>query len=573
MKPKKRGFTLIELLIVLSISGILITISTNWYITNVVSAGNRNNKNIDLQSGVSTSIDMIKNTLRKSTQVHLVGKNVYDPDLTIQQLESRGLDNNYNYIAVYKDPVTNEKILANLVYSQAESKFNVIPIVASDKQDQLNRNVVSYSMKFFSGEADYKKKLDNKVVKITVKGVAKDVDSSGTPVRPENDKTFELSEDIFLPNSNQILISKFFSGNINDVTAIAYDSGRITGEKTTKKFDSMTFVFVVDTSGSMNRSMTLSAGGQQQRLEVAKRAIKNFYDSLDQLAKDNDILIKAYMFDYNYRTKYHLTALDQVSGTSDYLYDVNVLRAQGYGIYEMGKNKNGKAQLISKTDALSATSATNTGEAILQGLEILNQAKDEKPTREKRFLVLMTDGEPNTVVLAGPRKAAIELGGHSYYQYDNPGNFLSSIVDFRRFYPNRGKPTAGSRHTNYVLYGQAPHFGHWRYVEVGMQYIDDVTKPAEQVNRDDTFDKAYLIGFSDDPNDKSRLGISDIANTPPAGSIRFFMSRTTAGDNKKMNKVQTFDASNDVSLASAFDDITEDIGRVMGVFDGPNKLH
>lgn len=572
MKSKKKGFTLIELITVLAISGILITISTGWYITNVVSAGNKNNKNVDLQSGVSTSIEMIKNTLRKSTQVHLVGKNVYDPDLTIQQLEARGLDTNYNYIAIYKDPVTNEKILANLVYSRAESKFNVIPIVASDKQDQLNRNVVSYSMEFFKGEPDYNKKLNNKIINISVKGIAKDLDESGHATSPENNKTFELSEDIFLPNSNQILISKFFSGDIEDVTAIAYDSSRIAGEKTTKKFDSMTFVFVIDTSGSMRWDMTLSTGAKESRLDVAKKSIKSFYESLDKLAKDNDIVIKAYMFDYNYRTAFFITDLNEDKTHFDYIYNVDVLKSKGYGIYEMGKNKNGKDELITKTEALVADSATNTGEAILQGLEILNQAKDAKSTGEKRFLVLLTDGQPNTIVISGPRKPKIKIGDYSYYQYDNPNSFLCSIADYRRFYSTRNNPTSGSTHSNFVTYGQNMHFGGGNGTTLAMQYIDRVTRPANQVNRDDTFDKAYLIGFSDSHSDKKRLGISDITAIPPAESIRFFMSRTTAGDNKKMNKVQTFDASNEVSLNSAFEGITEDIGRVMGVFDGPNKL-
>ncbi|MDO4794264.1 MAG: prepilin-type N-terminal cleavage/methylation domain-containing protein, partial [Filifactor alocis] len=118
MNKRNKGFTLIELVIVLAISGILITISTNWYITSVAKANNNNNKHIDLQSGVSTSMEMIKNTLKKTVQVTLVDKKVYDPEISLNDLISRNLDNNYNYIALYKDPVSTEYTLSNIVFNQ-----------------------------------------------------------------------------------------------------------------------------------------------------------------------------------------------------------------------------------------------------------------------------------------------------------------------------------------------------------------------------------------------------------------------------------------------------------------------
>ena len=79
-KKKKKAFTLLELIITVAIGSILLLLVTDRIIFQAVNANNTNNKVIDLNTGVKTTIDEINNTLKSSIQVHLVGKinrNIY----------------------------------------------------------------------------------------------------------------------------------------------------------------------------------------------------------------------------------------------------------------------------------------------------------------------------------------------------------------------------------------------------------------------------------------------------------------------------------------------------------------
>ena len=129
MNTKKKAFTLVELLAVVAISAILLFIATDRLIGDSFRANATYNQRVDVQTGVKTSMDNIKSILKRSVQVHLVGKEVYMEDMDLQRL-----DHKYNYIAFRKDDKGN-RFLANIVYDKASNKFNVLPLTAGDKKD------------------------------------------------------------------------------------------------------------------------------------------------------------------------------------------------------------------------------------------------------------------------------------------------------------------------------------------------------------------------------------------------------------------------------------------------------
>ena len=77
MKNKKKAFTLVELLAVVAIAAVLLMIATDRFIGDSFRANATYNQRVDVQTGVKTSMDNVKSILKRSVQVHLVGKEVY----------------------------------------------------------------------------------------------------------------------------------------------------------------------------------------------------------------------------------------------------------------------------------------------------------------------------------------------------------------------------------------------------------------------------------------------------------------------------------------------------------------
>lgn len=581
MKRKRKGFTLVELLIVLSIGAVLLTISTNRFILNTAVANNNNNKQIDLQSGVSATMEMVKNTLRKTTQVHLVDRSVYDPDLPLSNLESRGLDTKYNYIAIHKDPTTGEKTLVNLLYNKTKNGgaggFEMVPIIAADKGDRIRPVNVNFALDLYAGDDEYKTKMKKNIINIKITGTARDVDQAGNFTNPQDDKVFSLQEDIFLQNANQILISRHMTGGLADVTAIAYDSAVIDQERT-DRVKNMSFVFVIDVSGSMSFSMNnhVSTTYQNSRKKIARDSIHDFITKLNQQGKDNDIDIKSYIFTYGSDVMLGTPSLtNNPSPEPNYIYNLETLErhpSKKYGPFKMGKSST-DADVSTIRDHLDndakcamnkhiTSNGTNTGKALLQSLEMLNQLK-KRDSKEKRFLILLTDGAPQMVYTNLPR-ANSTVGPY----IDGVGNRLYNT---RRRIPELeivNRATYDSRLTNNYFLGDNVYV-HNPHV-LALEYIEAVTKYESGNNLPDTFDKAYLIAFSGVTTDKQMLGLAG-TNYGSHGSIRKFLAQEGTS-HEKSGAVLTYDAASADALNSAFADITKSIGNVMGVFDGPDKL-
>lgn len=580
MKTKKRAFTLVELLVVVAISAVLLLIATDRFVGDSFRANATYNQRVDVQTGVKTSMDNIKNILKRSVQVHLVGKEVYMEDMNLQRLDTK-----YNYIGFRKDNNGN-RFLANIVYDKASRKFNVLPLTAGDKKDIMTGDKISYNLEFYKNDNNYRKKLENDMLHITITGKS----SAHVLGKGINDQ-FELSEDIQLPNVNQILLSRHLQGGIDKITALAYDNGLIQPGKNKGRAG---FVFVMDSSASMKFTMAYKYpfkmghdryqlgysfnSGSYNRWHVEPRV----YTEADvnggnpvastrkavlgnamadvMLTKAHSVAmsanqdLEAYLFDYNYGLQDYSKNLNtfEIDNPTNhsirYFTTLNMARKRGYGpinlktsdgfnkAVDLVKNKaNMKLAVSDHTGNTPAYGqATNTGFGILTGLEILQQMKDDGV--EKRFLILLTDGNPTVVT---------DIDGFSY------------SADSRPWY-NSLRATSIKRGSDYTSGADA------------MAYIRRVTNPTNGNNPRGLFEKAYLIGLSERPWEISKLGIID-PNDPskqdpaPSDSINAYLRQTN-------NKVEAYSARSKESLEKIFEKIVEDIAISMGVFDGPDKM-
>lgn len=684
MKIKIKAFTLVELILVLAIGAILLGISTNWYITSIANANNKNNKQVDLQSSVSSSLDVIKNTLKKTSQIHLVGKNVYNPELSVDELNNRGLDPKYNYIALSKDMTTGRQILVNLVFNKNLNggKFESFPLLAQERKDNMQHRHLSYDIKFYQGDGDYRKKLDKNILNLTLIGNVHDTDSSGKRINPEHDVTFELTEDIYIQNINQILVSKHLEGGIDEITAIAYDNNIVHGESLGHKFNKMSFVFAIDDSYSMlfgmdgkrigakdpkvdpevqkeleldefdkliaNESVTT----KKTRRAIARDSIVKFLKKLDEDAKKAGIEVDAYIYTWGRKTMYEdINNKSILHGTKDpnkkYLYPIDELKKY-YGPYKLGKSDdnaftteiNNMSKIkhhLYKTCKMGKPywiDGTNTGIAILQGMEILNQLREKNGNSQKYFFILMTDGVPTDYATQKSTFEYKKVDGEYTPLKDSEDLFFTA---YRGFISN-------AEDYYQTKYGTQEYFVDDKYIlkykkeargatvassnsDLPRLYIKQVTSIEKGNNKPNTFDKAYLIGFSAKESDKNFLGINDkkydcnwqdlnilknkseatystewnfqsliehdvaltevtigdktfkstsgtvfgIPDGNETGSIKKFLSLEGTSEYKK-DMVEVFDTNGSASLDNAFNNIAQDIGDVSGAFDGPKKL-
>ncbi|MDO4794263.1 MAG: hypothetical protein Q3993_08765, partial [Filifactor alocis] len=263
------------------------------------------------------------------------------------------------------------------------------------------KNVITYSMEFYKNDRNYKKKLEKNILNITLTGTVREVDVAGRPINPENNKTFSLTEDIHLPNINQILISKHLEGSLDEITAIAYNDEIVHGEHSNKP-DKMTFVFAFDNSGSMNWKMKRTGPNTSNlsRRRTAYNALTNFIKDLHQSGIQNDIKIDLYLFTYGDHTMINQPSHDE---NFPYLYKLSDLEGSdvvikgrhanaitkriSYGPYKLGKDRTTAdedalkkhikevCKLDQDTWDHDIGASTNTGKALLQSLEILNQVR------------------------------------------------------------------------------------------------------------------------------------------------------------------------------------------------------
>lgn len=253
------GFTLIELLITISITSVLLIFISQWIIAVPFKTINQVTRDISLQSGVTATGDMVSDIIKKSTQVHLIGSNVFEPSLNLKGKDKTKLDNNYSYIAIKKDTFGN-KLLYNITPNN-DANGNIInwieePIMATNKKSLLkNGQIFSYDLDFYKDDNNYLDKFNNKILSITITGQA----YKDNKISDDNKygKEVVYKKDIELSNANQILFSKFLNGSMNDISAIAYVSSPITQKTEIRKSSGkMAFIMAYDNSYSMTYSTT-----------------------------------------------------------------------------------------------------------------------------------------------------------------------------------------------------------------------------------------------------------------------------------------------------------------------------
>ena len=589
MNTKKKAFTLVELLAVVAISAILLFIATDRLIGDSFRANATYNQRVDVQTGVKTSMDNIKSILKRSVQVHLVGKEVYMEDMDLQRL-----DHKYNYIAFRKDDKGN-RFLANIVYDKVSRKFNVLPLTAGDKKDIMTGDKIDYNLEFYKNDNNYRKKLENDMLNITITGKS----SANVMGKPIDDK-FELKEDIQLPNVNQILLSRHLQGGIEDITALAYDNGVIQPGKKGSN-GKVGFVLILDSSASMKFNMVdpydpnhyaypfkkgynryqlgyynryqgsdgrwywgyhrnavrpevyTEADIQNPKSVAATRKVvlggalnNTLLPMFHNMAVTKNLDVEAYIFDYNYGLQDYSTNRNtfEIAGTTDYstkyFTTLDMARKRGYGPIKLetsdglAKAKDlvlNKANMKIKLEehdrwGPAYGQATNTGFGLLTGLEILQQMKDKGI--DKRYMVLLTDGVPTVATIIK--------------------NKTTNTADSRAYYNSvRGNELDFSDES-------------WREA---MAYIRRLTNAGTGNNPKGLYDKAYLIGFSGVPSEISRLGVPK--PNIPSDSINAYLRQTG-------NETMALEAKDSNKLEEAFQTIVNDIGVSLGVFDGPDKM-
>ena len=594
MLNKKSGFTLIEMIVTVAIASILMLMATDVIMKNIIDVNNNNNNSIDIQVGVTNTLDSIKNTLKSSIKVHIVGKDIFKENMTKSDLEN--LDNRYNYIGFYNDDSGN-KILANIMYTDnsAGDKFTVVPIISLGKNDSLSPVKTTYTMEFFKNDSKYEEKLKKGILNLTVKGVSQSIDSNGNVKTNEKPKEFELTTDILLPNANKI----YLKGKIKDATAIAYDNFQIGQGKVT--YNDMSIVLVVDLSNSMKFSLgekhqtqpnpifkiqgkdeyvVVYAGGlwifnpghkfdindarhykeiakyyseselkeseYSPRKYLSKVALDIFIDDLNRLGNAKGSVIDMYMF-YFHEWLQHDKASDVSNGK--YIYLKKDLSEYGPYILDGRSDSTNKVKsdLIKKlklgfiVEDYQEISEEKTLETLIP-----ENGKIRIEKFQGREIIAYPRGRYGGTNTGKAFLQALELLNQLYDEDSNKKKILIFVTD--------GEPSftyVGNENIDIVNYDKYKSIsdksrlknksytvGH----DAAINYIKDVLDPKNKNNLPTTFDKAYIIGFSGVEFDKQKLKI--IGN---------------ALSNGHKDNVTIMDTSNLVELKKALRDITDDI--------------
>ena len=612
MLNKKSGFTLIEMIVTVAIASILMLMATDVIMKNIIDVNNNNNNSIDIQVGVTNTLDSIKNALKSSTQAHIVGENVFKKNMTKSDLAN--LDSRYNYIGFYTDDDGNNMI-ANIMYTGNDTgdRFTVVPVISLGKNDSLSPVKTTYTMEFYKNDKNYNEKLKNKILNLTVKGVSQPIDSNGNVKTNEKPKEFELTSDISLPNANQLMISKYLEGSIKDATAIAYDNFQIGQGKVTS--NDMSIVLVVDKSTSMrfvlgeknekessaifkiqntNKYIAVSSdityfyfddfksyplrviktfddekqllqSGYGPRKYLAQLALYGFIDDINRLS-NKESKLDMYMFYYNTVLQHEDTS-DISNGKYIYLKK----DMTEYGPYKLDGSSENK-QIIKNymVDKLRLGFEENdyqyikkTGKNEYTGYKIKQFKQYEENDKEEK-------GGTNT---GKAFLQALELLNQLHEEDKNRKKILVFITDgepttmygkwkYAREYPledfdyivnyEEYKKISDADKTKLKNYNDKDEKG----IYFATKYVEEVLNPANGNNLPTTFDKAYIIGFSGTDKDKSRLE-----------EIGAALSK---GHNKE--DVKILDTSNLDELRGALKEVSNGVAVSMSVFDGPDKL-
>lgn len=215
-------------------------------------------------------------------------------------------------------------------------------------------------------------------------------------------------------------------------------------------------VMIIDKSGSMSSDI-YGTGGSPSRMSLVKSAATSF---LDQFSNNSNVKV----------------SLVEFSTRSD-VYSIG-----GVTLLPLAANK---AALKNKINGLSASGGTNIGDAIRQAYYTLNAGS----ATAKKYIVLLTDGEPTAFSLTTWDKSNTSYSGiGAYYYYNQHGDLksnniytINSVSEF-----NTGSGAATNYFVNWTSTGD--------YKGYSLTYAKNMA--AQLLNMSNL--SSYFIAFSDE---------------------------------------------------------------------------
>lgn len=619
MKTKK-GFTLVE--IVMALLAVSVILVAGMQMIGLSASGFRtSNKKFDIETDVRTSLKNMNNILSKARQIFFVDSQVFRPDMDLKGADKDKLDPHYGYIAV-KNNGAKGNIVVNVFFDgklksdgKIESgEWREIPITSVNKSVDIQNDAyigkLDYKTSFYKDDKDYMDKIAKGIINVTISGT---VDTASN-TNKEPPITYELSEDIFARNVNQILLSSFMTGGPETITAIAY-SNEAVKEEVTGSAESYAIALVLDLSGSMIHS--LGGNGPDRNLkrnvllkDTLMDSTNGFYRQLQRVSEQNKGNVDVFLLGFSFKPKFvfdrFTRGYDRTKNGNEFnRYDMRYIKDGGGGPFDLHKPDDYNTIVRTTRNWLdSPYGGTNLGEAILQAEWVLSQSD-----RENKYLIVLTDGAPSQITtnvysgvyhgVAGERPntftfLAYNVKNAMYVRFEgldkysnNPYNFylVDNIPnkDVMVYYSGEvGLPGDVSEYTlrkdayseceKLVKKGGREYdikykiVGAGRYTISGPRiiksynysedYVKTVTDSANGYNKN--LQRVFLIAFSGDENDKKFM-----KEKLPS----YFASNPELKLSDKT--IQVFDAGESASLAEAFKAIRETIEIDMSVFDGP----
>lgn len=616
----KKGFTLVEL--VMALLAVSVILVAGMQMIGLSASGFRtSNKKFDIETDVRTSLKNMNNILSKARQIFFVDSQVFRPDMDLKGADKDKLDPHYGYIAV-KNNGAKGNIVVNVFFDgklksdgKIESgEWREIPITSVNKSVDIQNDAyigkLDYKTSFYKDDKDYMDKIAKGIINVTISGT---VDTASN-TNKEPPITYELSEDIFARNVNQILLSSFMTGGPETITAIAY-SNEAVKEEVTGSAESYAIALVLDLSGSMIHS--LGGNGPDRNLkrnvllkDTLMDSTNGFYRQLQRVSEQNKGNVDVFLLGFSFKPKFvfdrFTRGYDRTKNGNEFnRYDMRYIKDGGGGPFDLHKPDDYNTIVRTTRNWLdSPYGGTNLGEAILQAEWVLSQSD-----RENKYLIVLTDGAPSQITtnvysgvyhgVAGERPntftfLAYNVKNAMYVRFEgldkysnNPYNFylVDNIPnkDVMVYYSGEvGLPGDVSEYTlrkdayseceKLVKKGGREYdikykiVGAGRYTISGPRiiksynysedYVKTVTDSANGYNKN--LQRVFLIAFSGDENDKKFM-----KEKLPS----YFASNPELKLSDKT--IQVFDAGESASLAEAFKAIRETIEIDMSVFDGP----
>ena len=633
MKTKK-GFTLIE--IVMALLAVSVILVAGMQMIGLSASGFRtSNKKFDIETDVRTSLKNMNNILSKARQIFFVDKQVFSPDMDLKGVDKNKLDPRYGYIAV-KNNGAKGNIVVNVFFDgklksdgKIESgEWREIPITSVNKSVDIQNDAyigkLDYKTSFYKDDKDYMDKVAKGIINVTISGT---VDTASS-TNKEPPITYELSEDIFARNVNQILFSSFMDKGPETITAIAY-SNEAVKEEVTGSAETYAIALVLDLSGSMRYGL---GGNGPDRNLIRKELLKDtlidsengFYSQLQRVSEQNKGNVDVFLLGFSFKPKFVFDRFTRGydkrtdGDRTDNRYKMEYIKDGRYdnnvrgGPFDLSKKKD-FSDIVSTTQSWLANpiGGTNLGEAILQAEWVLSKSE-----KKNKYLIVLSDGMPSQITTT-VYSAAYHDGRNGR---DDTFNYLVKIdrnfpnVRFPMYICFEGLDSYANNPYNFYLVDNIPNKDIMYYYPGETSYVNKTlseytlskgaySKCEEYVKKGkgemdikyDIVDTGYYHVSGPREIKASNYSeyyvktVTDHRNGYNKNLQRVFLIAFSGEENdKKFMKeklpgffesnpelklsdktIQVFDAGESASLAEAFKAIRQTIEIDMSVFDGP----